>query len=249
MGTLKIVIVEDEEPGRDILKKYLQDEKGVELIAECENGFEGTKVINELKPDLVLLDVQMPKLNGFEMLEILDHKPEIIFTTAYDQYAIKAFEKNAVDYLMKPFSKKRFSEALKKVMERISKKTDTRNEYVKNLSNTWKEENLDRVVVKSNSKISVIPIEQIIYLEAQDDYVMIYTNEKKYLKQATMKYFEQNLDPKLFARIHRSYIIKLDQVTSIEPYAKDSYTAKLKNGASVRISKSGFKIIKQKLAF
>lgn len=248
MEKIKAVIIEDEELGRELIKNYLKDQEEIEILAECENGFEGIKAIQDLKPDLVFLDIQMPKLNGFEMLEILDEKPEIIFTTAYNQYAIQAFELNAIDYLLKPFSQERLLEALDKAKQRIGS-NQTQNEGIKNLVQQPLEEIIERIVVKSNSKIAVIPVEKIRYLEAQDDYVMIYTFEGKHLKQATMKYFEKHLDPNDFMRVHRSYIIRLDQVVQLEPYGKDSYVAKLKDGPSVKISKSGFKNLKEKLNF
>lgn len=248
MDTIKAVIIEDEELGRELIKNYLKDQDDIEIVAECENGFEGIKAIQDLKPDLVFLDIQMPKLNGFEMLEILDDKPEIIFTTAFNQYAIQAFELNAIDYLLKPFSKGRLLDALKKAKQRLQTNTG-REEKIKKLVQQPLDEIIERIVVKSNNKISVIPVEKIRYLEAQDDYVMIYTLEGKHLKQATMKYFEQHLDPNNFMRVHRSYIIRLDQVVQLEPYGKDNYVAKLKDGTSVKISKSGFKNLKGKLNF
>jgi two-component system LytT family response regulator len=248
MEKIRAIIIEDEELGRELIKNYLKDETRIDIIAECENGFEGIKAIQDLKPDLVFLDIQMPKLNGFEMLEILDERPEIIFTTAYNQYAIQAFELNAIDYLLKPFSKDRLLESLQKAMQRI-KTHQLAPAKLDKLIHQPLDEIIERIVVKSNTKISVIPVEKIRYLEAQDDYVMIYTFEGKHLKQGTMKYFEEHLDPKEFMRVHRSYIIRLDQVVQLEPYGKDSYVAKLKDGPSVKISKSGFKNLKEKLNF
>ena len=248
MKTIKAIIIEDEELGRELIKNYLKDNDKIEIIAECENGFEGIKAIQDLNPDLVFLDIQMPKLNGFEMLEILDEKPEIIFTTAFNQYAIKAFELNAVDYLLKPFSKERLLDSLDKALNRINNNIPP-DKNIDKLTYIPMDEIIERVVVKSNHKIHVIPVDKIRYLEAQDDYVMIYTPEGKHLKQATMKYFEQHLNPKDFMRVHRSYIIRLDQVERLEPYGKDSYIAKLKEGPSVKISKSGFKNLKEKLNF
>jgi two-component system LytT family response regulator len=248
MEKIRAIIIEDEELGRLLIKNYLKEQTEVEIIAECENGFEGIKAIQELKPNLVFLDIQMPKLNGFEMIEILDEKPEIIFTTAFNQYAIQAFELNAIDYLLKPFSKDRLLEALQKAIKRIQS-SEPANESIKQLVQHPLDEIIERVVVKSNTKISVIPVEKIRYIEAQDDYVMIYSAEGKHLKQATMKYFEQHLDPKQFMRVHRSYIIRFDQVVQLEPYGKDSYIAKLKDGPAVPISKSGFRSLKEKLNF
>jgi two-component system, LytTR family, response regulator len=252
MEKLKAVIIEDEELGRELVKNYVKSLDSVEIVQECENGFEGAKAINDFKPDLIFLDIQMPKLNGFEMLELIDEadKPEIIFTTAYNQYAIQAFEQNAIDYLLKPFSKERFFEAVNKAVEKLKNKKETG--VVPKISKLVQQPitgTLERVVVKSNSRITVIPVSKIKYIEAQDDYVMIYSAEGKHLKQATMKYFETNLDTDEFLRVHRSYIIKLDQVNQLEPYGKDSYVAKLKDGAVIKISKSGLKALKEKLHF
>lgn len=248
MERIKTIIIEDEELGRELIKNYLKDRQDIEIMAECENGFEGIKAIQDHNPDLIFLDIQMPKLNGFEMLEILDEKPEIIFTTAYNQYAIQAFELNAIDYLLKPFSSDRLLDALEKAKQRLKSKTP-QTDKIKKLVQQPLDEIIERVVVKSHNKIHVIPVDKIRYLEAQDDYVMIYTLEGKHLKQATMKYFENHLDPNEFMRVHRSYIIRLDQVVQLEPYGKDNYIAKLKNGPSVKISKSGFKNLKEKLNF
>jgi two-component system, LytTR family, response regulator len=248
MKKIKAIIIEDEELGRELIKNYLKDQPEIDIISECENGFDGIKVIQELHPDLVFLDIQMPKLNGFEMLEILEERPEIIFTTAYSQYAIQAFELNAVDYLLKPFPKDRLLDAVNKAAQRLQSNISNR-EKINKLIQQPLDERIERVVVKSNTKISVIPVDKIIYLEAEDDYVMVYTREGKHLKQATMKYFEEHLDPKDFMRVHRSFIVRIDQVVQLEPYGKDSYVAKLKEGASVHISKSGFKNLKEKLNF
>jgi two-component system LytT family response regulator len=250
MSKIKAIIIEDEELGRELIKNYLKELDSIELLCECENGFEGAKAINDLQPDLAFLDIQMPKLNGFEMLELIEdtNRPEIIFATAYNQYAIQAFELNAIDYLLKPFSKERFFEAIDKAVQRIQNASKPVTK-VKQLSQQPLTDVLERVVVKSHNKIAVIPVSKIRYIEAQDDYVMIYDTEGKHLKQATMKYFESNLDPEHFVRVHRSYIIRIDQVDQLEPYGKDSYVAKLKDGTAIKISKSGLKTLKEKLHF
>jgi two-component system LytT family response regulator len=248
MEPIKALIIEDEELARELIKNYLKGNSTVEIIHECDNGFDGLKAIAGLKPDLVFLDIQMPKLNGFEMLELVDDPPEIIFITAHNEFAIKAFERNAVDYLLKPYSKDRLLKALEKVMERIKNQVPAAGK-VKNLIQMPITEKMERVVVKSGTKIKVIPVEKIIYLEAQDDYVMIYTDEGKHLKQATMKYFEDSLDPSVFIRVHRSYIVHVDHVVQLEPYSRDNFVLKLKNGVALRVSRSGLKSLKEKLSF
>ena len=243
---IRVIIVEDEKLGRDIIKNYLKDNDRVELAAECTNGFEGIKEISEQKPDIVFLDIQMPKINGFEMLELIDNPPVIIFTTAFDQYAIKAFEVNATDYLLKPFTKERFEEALNKAVKQLSNKNDNETK-IKGLIDTVEEqgEYLDRVVVKSNQKISIIDVNKLTYLEAQDDYVMLYTNDAHHLKQKTMKYFETHLDPKDFIRIHRSYIVKISQIKQIELVEKETYKVTLHNGVKLPVSRNGYAKLKE----
>jgi len=242
---MRVVIIDDEPLARDLIKSFLGELGEMQLVGECSDGFQGLKAIQETKPDLVFLDVQMPKITGFEMLELMDQPPMIVFTTAYNEYAIKAFEMNAVDYLLKPFSKERFKQAVDKAMDGKLRKAQTE----KNLQNLQNEtvhlkEFLQRVVVKTGQKIQVLPIADIHYLEAQDDYVMIYTNGAKYLKQQTMKHFEKALDPALFVRIHRSYIVNVNQMAQLEQYEKESYKLLLKDKSVLPVSKSGYADLK-----
>jgi two-component system LytT family response regulator len=249
MEQIKVLIIDDEELARELIKNFLKDQPDIRVIGECENGFEGARALSELKPDLVFLDIQMPKLNGFEMLELTDNPPEVIFITAHNDFAIRAFEMNAVDYLLKPYSRDRLLAAVQKAKDRISNGNLTRNETIHHLVQQPLSEKLERVVVKTGTKIRVIPVDKIIYIEAQDDYVMIYTDEGKHLKQGTMKYFEDNLESSKFIRVHRSYIVRIDMVVQLEPYAKDNYLLKLKNGASLKVSRNGLKGLKDKLNF
>jgi two-component system LytT family response regulator len=248
METLRAIIIDDEELARELIKNYLKTLPYIQVVGECENGFEGIKSISELLPDLVFLDIQMPKLNGFEMLELVEDLPEIIFITAHNDYAIKAFEMNAVDYLLKPFSQERLVSAVQKAKERIGTGTSQVNR-INRLVKQPLAEILERIVVKSGTKIKVIPVDKIIYIEAQDDFVMIYTNEGKHLKQGTMKYYEQHLDDTKFIRVHRSYIVQVDQVIQLEPYSKENYILKLKNGTTLKVSRNGLKTLKDKLNF
>lgn len=251
--TIRCLIIEDEKPARDLLKVYLSDYDQIELMGEYDNGFDGLKAVNELKPDVIFLDVQMPKLTGFEMLEVLEHNPEVIFTTAYDQYAIQAFEQNAVDYLLKPFSKDRFNEAIGKLenrMEKVQNQQDAKGSIDKlKIHLAESDEKMHRVVIKKSGKIHVISTKNISYLEAQDDYVMIYTNEGKFLKQQTMKFFEKHLDSEQFVRVHRSYIVNVTNIERIEPYEKSNYILILKDGNKVPVSRSGMQVLKENLDF
>jgi len=248
--SVRVLLVEDEEPARALVKSYLKKYEEIEIIGESADGFSAVKSINELKPDLIFLDIQLPKLNGFEILELIEHFPVIIFTTAYDQFALKAFEMNATDYLLKPFSSERFDTALQKAFEKIKRKGNEEKE-IQRLSDTVSDkiEFIDRVVVKSGTKIKVIPAEKIMYIEAQDDYVMIYAEESKHLKEKTMKYFESHLDSSQFIRIHRSYIVNVNYIAQLEHFTKDSYLVILKNATKLKVSDSGYKNLKARLNF
>ncbi len=253
MSKIKTIIVEDEKPARDLIRTYLMEFSNMELVGEYDNGFDGLKAINEIKPDAIFLDVQMPKLTGFELLEVLEHHPEVIFTTAYDQYAIQAFELNAVDYLLKPYSRERFSEAIGRLESRLSsevvgKEAKSGIEKIKqHLAES--DEKLHRVVIKKAGRIHVISTDHINFLEAQDDYVMVYTSEGKFLKQQTMKYFETHLDSQQFVRVHRSYIANIACIERIEPYEKSNFILILKDGNKVPVSRSGMQMLKENLDF
>lgn len=250
MSKLRVIIVEDEAPARDLLKAYLQRHENIELIAECADGFSGAKAINENKPDMVFLDIQMPKLTGFELIELLDEMPQVIFTTAYDQYAIKAFELSAVDYLMKPFSIARFDEALEKVFERIKDKQPIADK-IHSLTQKVKQDTevIDRLFIKTGSRIDVVAVTDIIHIKAEDDYVEIFTANKKFLKKETMNYLERSLPKEMFVRVHRSGIINTNYIEKLERYGKESYIVIMKDGSTVNVSKSRVKELKEQLGF
>jgi two-component system, LytTR family, response regulator len=244
--TYKAIIIDDEKPARDIIRTFLKDIAEIEVIAECPDGFVGLKAIQDMKPDLVFLDIQMPKLTGFEVLELLENPPLIIFSTAYDQYAIRAFELNATDYILKPYSRERFSQAVAKAISRLQTGIAVQPELQKILQSAdEKEELLQRIAVKTRHKVHVIGVNEILYLEAEGDYVMIHTKEGNYLKEKTMKYFETHLEPEKFIRIHRSYIVNAEAIERIELYDKESYSVLLKTGDKLRASTSGYKLLKQ----
>jgi two-component system, LytTR family, response regulator len=250
MRKLRTVIIEDEAPARELLKHYLKDIREIEVIAECSDGFTGLKTISEMKPDLIFLDIQMPKLTGFEMLEVLEERPEIIFTTAYDQFAIKAFELNAVDYLLKPFHKERLYEAVNKVIGKYGQEITEHKPANQLLSQRPEQSSpVSRIVVRKANSINIIPVDQIRYVEAEDDYVMIFHSAGKALKQQTMKYYEDNLPKSDFVRIHRSYIVKIEEIKQIEPYGKDNHIAILHSGDKLPVSRAGYKHLKEELNF
>lgn len=240
---IKAIIIDDEPLARLIIADYLKEYNDISVITECSDGFEGAKAIQQHKPDLVFLDIQMPKLTGFEMLELLDKIPNIIFTTAFDEYAIKAFEKNAIDYLLKPISKDRFEQAIIKFKSNYNTLSAPTN--TDKLNSIMEEETLERIVVKNGAQIKIIPVQQVSHLEAYDDYVKIHTKEGVFLKNKTMSSFEKQLDPKQFVRVHRSFIAKVDQLAKIELLEKESYIATLTNGEKINISKSGYARLKQ----
>jgi two-component system LytT family response regulator len=247
---LKIMIIDDEEPARSLIKVFLKDVTDIEIIGEAGDGFDAIKKINQLRPDLIFLDIQMPKLTGFEILDLMEIRPEIIFVTAYDQFAVKAFELNAIDYILKPYNKSRFEGALKKAMDKIrknEKNEETLNKVIE--YNRMNHEILNRIALKKGHLIRIIEVENIFYIEAQDDYTMIYTENEHFLKDATMNYFENKLDTNIFMRIHRSYIVNIKLIEKIEHYEKESYIVILKNKTKLKTSRTGYKLLKEKLLF
>ncbi len=245
---MKVVVIDDEPLARMVVLEYLQQQAGIEVVAECNDGFQGVKAIMQHKPDLIFLDIQMPKINGFEMLELLDTMPAVIFTTAFDEYAIKAFESNAIDYLLKPFSKERFDLAIEKYKSKAGN-APTAEKNIQSLLETASKQPDDqnRIVVKNGSDIRIVPVQDIQYIEAYDDYVKIFTRDTYYLKKKTMNYYEQVLDGSKFFRTHRSYIINLQELTKIEPLEKNTYIAMLKNGKKIPLSRTGYTRLKEML--
>jgi two-component system, LytTR family, response regulator len=244
MNRIKTFIIDDEEPARALIRKFLEGFDEIEIAGEYADGFSGIKAINEIKPDLIFLDIQMPKLTGFEMLELLDHHTVIVFTTAFDQYAIKAFEMNATDYLLKPFSKVRFGQSVDKARQKLKEKTQSHQ--IEKLVQSKDQENelIQRVAVRSGKKIHVIPVDEITFIESDGDYVKIHSKDTSFLKEKTMKFFDTHLDPQQFVRIHRSFIVNVNEISRLEQYEKESYIALLKNGAKLKVSKSGYRLVR-----
>ncbi|HEK19169.1 MULTISPECIES: LytR/AlgR family response regulator transcription factor [unclassified Mucilaginibacter] len=244
----RALIIDDEPLARMVVLEYLQDFKDqIEVLQECGDGFEGLKAIQQLQPDLVFLDVQMPKINGFEMLELVDTPPAVIFATAFDEYAIKAFEAHAVDYLLKPFSKERFHKAIEKYLAISPANTTTKNTETLLEAAAQSPAQNERIVVKTGTKVKIIAVQDVEYLQADDDYVSVVTAEGAFLKNKTMAFFEKTLDPGQFVRVHRSYMVAISQITRLDPYEKDSHLAILKSGAKIPVSKTGYVKLKQVL--
>lgn len=234
------IIIDDEPLARSIVVEYLMSYPEIKILAECSDGFEGMKAIQSLQPDLIFLDVQMPKINGFELLELIDNPPAIIFTTAFDEYALKAFEANAIDYLLKPFNKDRFDKAIQKFNSNLIPKIET--DKIQLPANSTQQ---NRIVVKSEGKIKIIPTNEIQYIEANGDNVKIMSNEGSFSKNKTMSYFEEQLSANDFVRIHRSYLVNVSLVSRIDAYDKESHLAVLSNGIQLPVSKSGYQRLKE----
>ena len=239
---MKAILIDDEPLARMIVKEYLQHHPDIEVIAECNDGFEGVKAVNQLHPDLLFLDIQMPKINGFEMLELLEGPPAVIFTTAFDEYAIKAFETHAIDYLLKPFSQERFDKAMEKFRSQAGQQKEATEKLLRESPKLPSQS--ERIVVKNGGKIKIIPVPSIQYIEAADDYVKITTVEGSFLKNKTMGFYEKHLPADTFVRIHRSYITNVQEITRIDPYEKESHLAILKSGVRLPVSKNGYAKLK-----
>jgi two-component system, LytTR family, response regulator len=239
---LRVLIVDDEELARFVVRELVEAHSEIEVVAECVNGFEAVKAVAEHKPDLLFLDVQMPKLTGFDVLELVGTDTPVIFVTAYDEFAMKAFEVHAVDYLLKPVGKERFEAALERAKERIATRIPVPAEVLAAARPPG--QFAERIVVKDGTRVTLIPCSKLEYAESQDDYVALASEGKKHLKQQTIASLEASLDPKVFVRIHRSYLVNLERVVRIEPYGKDSRMAILATGARLPVSKTGYARLK-----
>jgi len=240
MKTLRAIIADDEELARRILREFLSKESDIEIAAECPNGFEAVKSVNELRPDVVFLDVQMPKLDGFEVLELVEPEVAVVFVTAFDQYAMKAFDAAAVDYLLKPFTADRFRAALDRVRARLAAAAPAPPPRDLKLAARAPGEYLDRLVVKDGPRVHVIPVARLDYAEAQDDYVALRSESRNWLKQQTISSLESALDPRRFLRVHRSFLVNMERIARVEPNTKDTWLAILRDGSKIPMSRAGY---------
>ena len=232
---IKTLIVDDEPLAAGLVKEFLSAYPQFEVVAICHDGFEALKAIQLFQPELIFLDIQMPKITGFELLELLENPPAVLFTTAFDQYAVQAFDVKGIDYLVKPFSEARFAQAITRFLSQ--QKTKTVPEAV---DYPVSEERNKRIVVRVKNEIKIIQTQEVRYFEAEDYYISIHTQEGKFLKKMTMKQLEESLDPDKFARIHRSFLVNLQEVAGLEPYEKESYLLRLRSGQKIPVSKSGY---------
>ncbi len=237
---ISVIIVDDEAPARAIVREYLSDYPQFVVAAECANGYEAVKAVAEHRPDLLLLDIQMPKLDGFEVLDLLETKPRVVFVTAYDEYAIRAFEVHAIDYLLKPFTAARFAEVIAHAEEMV------RRDPATNLAGVTSSirKPLQRIAFRDGATIDVVPVQRIDYIEAQDDYVHVWSRGARHVKQQPLGDLEALLDATRFIRVHRSYIVNLESLARVEPYAKDSRVAVLKDGTRIPVSRAGYERLK-----
>jgi two-component system LytT family response regulator len=241
---IRVITVDDEELARQVLREYLAACPDVTLVAECANGFEAVRTVSEQAPDLVILDIQMPKLDGFEVLQLIGPRIPVIFATAHDEYALKAFEVHAVDYLLKPFSQERLLEALAEARTRIARGAgQTPPALVDEVQRRQK----DRLLIRDGGNVHILSIDALDFAQAQDDYVLLRANGRNYLKEQTLADLEASLDPHRFVRIHRSYLVNLDRVTKVELYAKDSRAVILEDGTRLPVSRTGYSRLSERL--
>ncbi len=243
---LRVIMVDDEEPARRLLREYLEGTPGVSIVAECGNGFEAVKAVAEHEPDLMLLDIQMPKLDGFEVVELLEPSPAVIFVTAHDEYAVRAFRVHAVDYLLKPVERERLLEALERAREQIA--TGDRQPLAQvAAAGRSRGGPVDRVLVREGARIHVLPAVSIDYVEADGDYVVLHCAGETHRKKQSLSELEGLLDPDAFVRIHRAYLLNLDRLDRIEPYARDSRVARLDDGTRLLVSRTGYARLRERL--
>jgi two-component system LytT family response regulator len=241
---VRVLIVDDEALARAVLREHLGAHADVEIVGECANGFEAVKAIAEQRPELVFLDIQMPKLDGFEVVELAGASTHYVFVTAYDQFALRAFEVHAIDYLLKPFGRERLAQALAHARERLRAPQPVAA-LVSEVQ--ARHQPLERILIRDGARVQVVPVDQVEYIEAEDDYVAIVAGGRRWLKSQRLAELETQLDPAAFLRVHRSYIVRLDAVARIEPVGKDGHCALLKNGARVPISRSGYQKVRDLL--
>ena len=237
-GRIRALLVDDEELARSVLRELLAAHPDIEIVGECANGFEAVKAVSELAPDVLFLDIQMPKLNGFEVLELLDRDVAVVFVTAYDTHALRAFEVHAVDYLLKPFGAERLAAALAEARHRLQVRAPL---PVAALAAAARPQGfLERILIRDGARVHVVAVESIDYIEAQDDYVLVRGAGKQFMKHDTLANLETQLDPQRFVRIHRSYLLHVERLARVEPYAKDSRVAILQDGTKLPVSRAGY---------
>jgi two-component system LytT family response regulator len=246
---LRVVIVDDEAPARALIREYLSAAPDVEVVGECSNGFEAVRTIADLAPDVVFLDVQMPKLDGFEVLELLERRPAVVFVTAYEEHALRAFDVHAVDYVLKPVGRERLVEAVEHVRSGLAASPPRPGPSPAVLAAAARAPGqfLERILVKDGANVHVIPVDRLDWIEAQDDYSAIYSEGKNWLKPQPLSEIADALDPARFIRVHRSVVLNVERLAKLELYAKDSRVAILKDGRQLPVSRAGYARLKEML--
>jgi two-component system LytT family response regulator len=244
---MRVIIVDDEHLARALLREHLAAHPDIEIVGECANGFEAVKAITELQPDLVFLDIQMPKLDGFEVAELAGNRTRYLFVTAYDQFALRAFEVHAIDYLLKPFTPARLAQALAHARERVGRAGAGEGPQVEAVvaQARQRQQPLERLLIRDGTRVQVVPAGTIDYIEAQDDYVAVAASGRQWLKSQRLAELETQLDPQAFLRVHRSYIVRVAAIARIEPSGRDGHCAVLHSGAKVPISRSGYAKVRE----
>ena len=242
---LRLIVVDDEEPARTLLREFLAARPDIEIVAECANGFEAVKAVAETDPDLLLLDISMPKLNGFEVLELLERDIPVVFITAYDEHALRAFDVHAVDYLLKPFTRERLDEALSRARDRIGSSGPDLRQLAGSADPDGR--NMERILIREGSDVHVIPVHDVDYIEADDDRVIVHAGGVSHRKMERLAVLAERLDRSRFVRIHRSYLLNVDRLSRIELYAKDSRIAILSGGAKLPVSRAGYARLRELL--
>lgn len=244
-NALRAIIADDEELARRVLREYLSGESDVEIVAECSDGFEAVKAANDHKPDLLFLDIQMPRLDGFEALELIDRDIAVIFVTAFDQYAVRAFDAAAADYLLKPYTRDRFRTALDRARSRRRTERPPAMAHDLRQASRPEGEHLTRIVIRDGAKVHIMPVAKLDYAEAQDDYVGLHSEGRTWLKQQTLSSLDSALDPRRFLRVHRSWLVNFERIVRIEPNTKDTWIAVLRDGAHIPVSRGGYAKFKE----
>lgn len=237
---MRLLLVDDEAPARAVLREMLAVHPDVTVAGEATNGFEAVRLAAELAPDLVLLDIQMPKLDGFEVLELLgDRAPAVVFCTAHDEHALRAFEVHAVDYLLKPIDPERLAESLSRARERLARGTGPVASPERLADEAHGSGFLERVLIREEGHVHVLPVARVDFVEARDDYLVFHCGKTTFRKQQTLGDLEKRLDPRAFVRIHRSFVLNLDRLVGLDLYAKDSWIARLADGTKLPVSRAG----------
>ncbi len=241
------LIIDDEQLARELLKEYIENTPELSIVGEADKGKDAVELIDKLKPDLIFLDVQMPGMTGFDVLDDIEHDPFVIFTTAYDQYAIKAFEKSAIDYLLKPLDQERFKVAVEKAVSRMKLEQNNVGELLRSMKTDSKTSYDSHIFVQKSEKLLNLPVEEIMFLEASGDYTILTTKSDQFVSSSGIGKLEEILNPDTFIRVHRSTIININFLKEIEKHFNGGMIVKMQTGKSFPVSRTYAKVIRKKV--